>query len=107
MQTRQSLLSRASLGLTFASATTILFSIAASQILLALAVICLLLSGDPLRLPRIKWLLALFMLGTVISLAFSAQPSLGLPQIRKFYVFLELLVVLYCMGDNLTVGWLF
>jgi putative inorganic carbon (hco3(-)) transporter len=107
MNTRPSLMSRAALALTFASATSILFSIAASQILLALALVCLLLSGDPLRLPRIKWLLGIFMLGTVISLAFSAQPALGLPQIRKFYVFLELLVVFSCLREIASVRALF
>jgi putative inorganic carbon (hco3(-)) transporter len=107
MNTRQSLLSRAGLVLSFASATSILFSIAASQILLALALVCLFLSGDPLRLPRIKWLLAIFMLGTVISLAFSPQPALGLPQIRKFYVFLELLVVFSCLRNIVAIRALF
>ena len=42
-------LSRAARWLTFASAVSILFSIAASQILLALALAALMLSGDKLR----------------------------------------------------------
>lgn len=79
--------------LAFASALTILISIAASQILLALAVVALLLSGEKLRLPPIKLPLALFMIGTVLSLAFSGEASAGLPGVRKFYVFLILLVV--------------
>jgi O-antigen ligase len=79
--------------LAFGSAVAILFSIAVSQILLALALAALLVSGEKLRLPPIKLPLALFLLGTVISLAFSGNPAAGLPQIRKFYVFLELLVV--------------
>ena len=33
------------------------------------------------------------MLATVISLALSDQPAAGIPALRKFYVFLELLVV--------------
>ena len=79
--------------LTFASALTILVSIAASQTLLALAVVALLLSGQKLRLPPIWLPLGLFMLGTVISLAFSGEAAAGIPGIRKFYVFLTLLVV--------------
>jgi putative inorganic carbon (HCO3(-)) transporter len=79
--------------LAFASAVSILLGIAPSQILLALSFAALLASGEKLRLPRIKLPLALFMLGTVISLALSDDPKAGLPQIRKFYVFLELLVV--------------
>ncbi len=98
---------RAARWLTFGSATSILFSIAISQILIALAIAALLASGEKLRLPRIKWPLALFMLGTVISLAFSAEPSAGLPQIRKFFVFLILLLVYSTLRDLETVRWLF
>ena len=85
--------------LAFGSAVAILFSIAISQILLALALATLLLSGEKLRLPPIRLPLALFLIGTVISLAFSGNPAAGLPQIRKFYVFLELLVVFSTLRD--------
>ena len=100
-------LSRAARWLTFGSAVSILLSIAISQILLALALAALLASGERLRLPRIKLPLALFMLGTVIALIFSADPAAGLPQIRKFYVFLELLVVFSTLRDLKVVRWLF
>jgi putative inorganic carbon (HCO3(-)) transporter len=89
--------------LTFGSAAAILLSIAISQILLALAVAALLLSGEKLRLPPIKLPLLLFLLGTVISLAFSADPAAGLPQIRKFFVFLELLVVFSTLRDTILI----
>ena len=79
--------------LTFGSAAAILLGIAPSQILLAVAFAALLASGAPMRLPRIRLPLALFLLGTVVSLLLSDDPAAGLPQIRKFYVFLELLVV--------------
>ena len=40
------------------------------------------------------WLpLALFLAGTVVSLAFSSDPAAGRPQIRKFFVYLFLLAV--------------
>jgi O-antigen ligase len=71
----------------------VVFSIAASQILLALAVIALLFSGLRLRLPPIWIPLALFMTGTLVSLALSGDMVLGRPQIRKFFVFLILLAV--------------
>jgi O-antigen ligase len=77
----------------------ILFSIAISQILLALALAALLISGEKLRLPPIKLPLALFLLGTVLSLVFSGNPAAGLPQIRKFYVFLQLLAVFSTLRD--------
>ncbi len=99
--------SRAARWLTFGSAVSIVFSIAVSQILLALAVVALLLSGDKLQLPRIKLPLALFMLGTVIAVAFSPDRVAGLVQIRKFYVFLELLVVFSCLRNAAWIRALF
>jgi len=93
--------------LTFASAAAILFSIAASQILLALALAALLVSGEPLRLPPIKLPLALFVAGTLLALAFSGHIREGLPQIRKFYVFFELLVVYAALRDLRLIRWLF
>jgi len=86
-------LSRSAQWLAFASALTILISIAVSQALLALAVVALLLSGEKLRLPPIKLPLLLFMIGTVLSLAFSGESAADVPGVRKFYVFLILLVV--------------
>ena len=85
-------LERSAFYLTCAALISILFSIAVSQILLAFALVALLLSRQPLRLPPIKVPLALFIAGTVISLLASGQIQEGLPQIKKFYVFLILLV---------------
>ena len=56
-------LRKLSLILSIAAAVTILLSIAVSQILLALALGVLLLSGLPLRWPKISIPLALFLLG--------------------------------------------
>src|SRR3954447_796965 len=93
MNPQESILLRSARWLAFGSAAAIMLGIAPAQILLALAFAALLASGEKLRLPRIKLPLALFLLGTVVSLAFSDKPEAGLPQIRKFYVFLELLVI--------------
>ncbi len=90
---------RASRWLTFGSAVSILFSIAISQSLLALSLAALLLSGEKLRIPPIKLPLALFVLGTLLALAFSPHPAEGLPQIRKLYVLCELIVVFSCLRD--------
>jgi putative inorganic carbon (HCO3(-)) transporter len=79
--------------LTCGALVSILFSIAVSQILLALALAALLVSSHPIRLPPIKLPLALFMAGTVVSLLASGHIQQGMPQIRKFYVFFILLVV--------------
>ena len=85
----------------------ILFSIAASQILLALALVALLLSKAPLRLPRIWLPLALFLLLTLVSLAFSGDVVHGLPQVRKVYVYSILLVIYSALRDMRMIRWLF
>lgn len=86
-------LRKVSLVLALAASASILLSIAVSQILLALALGALLLSGLPLRWPRIAIPLGLFLVWTLLSLAFSPDPAAGLPQVRKMVVFLMLLIV--------------
>src|SRR5579862_539662 len=107
MDSPEPLLFRIARWLTFASAVTILFSIAASQILLGVALAALLLSGGRMRLPRIWLPLGLFLLGTLISLAFSPDPAAGLPQVRKIFVFTMLLVVFSTLRDMRAIRWLF
>src|SRR5262249_49070505 len=77
----------------FGSAACVLFSIAVSHSLLAISLASLLMSGGRMRLPRIWLPIALWMLATVLSLLLSDQPAAGIPAVRKFYVFLELLVI--------------
>jgi len=79
--------------LTCGSLISILFSIAVSQLCLALALAALLLSSEQLRLPPIKLPLALFIIGTIISLLVSGHIRDGTPQIRKFFVLFVLLLV--------------
>jgi putative inorganic carbon (HCO3(-)) transporter len=88
---RQAAFAKTAAWLTFGSAVTIIMSIWLSQMMLWFGVAALLLSGETLRLPRIKLPLALFMLGTIVSLAFSGEIVHGLPQIKKLFVFLMLL----------------
>jgi len=107
MDAQESFLSQAARWLTFGSAVAILFSIAASQILLALALAALMLSGDRLRMPPIKLPLFLFLGGTVLALLCSGHIHEGLPQIRKFYVFCELFVVYSALRDLRLIRWLF
>jgi putative inorganic carbon (HCO3(-)) transporter len=85
-------LDRSAFYLTCGALLSILFSIAVSQILLALALAALLFSSTKLRLPPIKLPLGLFLAGTVVSLLASGHIQEGMPQIRKFYVFFILLV---------------
>src|SRR5262249_11385250 len=107
MNAEESVMLRSARWLAFGSAASILLGIAPSQILLALAFAALLASGEKLRLPRIWLPLSLFLLGTLISLAFSQDPKAGLPQVRKFYVFLELLVVFSLLRSLRLVRWIF
>ncbi|HTS46485.1 MAG TPA: O-antigen ligase family protein [Bryobacteraceae bacterium] len=86
-------LDRAAFYLTCGSLISILFSIAVSQLCLALALAALLLSSEQLRLPPIKLPLALFIIGTIISLLVSGHIRDGTPQIRKFFVLFVLLLV--------------
>src|SRR5689334_23523 len=79
--------------LTCAAVVSILFSIAISNILLVLALAALLLSHQRLRFPPFWIPLLLFFLGTVLSVVLSSDPHSGRPAIRKFFVFLIVLVV--------------
>jgi putative inorganic carbon (HCO3(-)) transporter len=106
MKSTERFTERAAFCLAFGSAVGILLSIAVSQILLALALAALLISGEKLRLPPIRLPLALFLTGTIISLALSPDPAAGFPQIRKFYVFLILLVVYSTFHSLREVRWL-
>ncbi|HVW10124.1 MAG TPA: O-antigen ligase family protein, partial [Bryobacteraceae bacterium] len=97
-------LKRLSAWLAIAAAVSILVSIAISQILLAVAVAVLLLSGLPLRWPRIAIPLGLFLLWTLLSLAFSPDPAGGLTQVRKMVVFITLLTVFSAVRSIRDVG---
>jgi O-antigen ligase len=99
----ESNLFRAARWLTLASAVAVMLSIAASQVLMALALAALLMSGEKLRLPRIWLPLGLFLLGTLISLGLSDDPADGLSQVRKFYVYLMLLLVYSTFRDAVWV----
>ncbi len=99
MESSQFPLARVTAFLTFACAVSVLFSIAASQTLLALSLAALLLSGEKLRLPPIRLPLALFIAGTILSLAFSGDAAAGRPQIRKLFVFFMLLVVFSALRE--------
>lgn len=81
--------------LTAASVTAIICSIAVSQILLALALAALLLSGVKLRFPPILWPLVAFATGTVVSMLLSVDPGSGKPQIRKFLLYFGIPLIVF------------
>jgi putative inorganic carbon (HCO3(-)) transporter len=77
-----------------AAAAAATVSIAASQILLGLAIVALLaVPRHPLRWPPVTIPLLLWMAWTVLSLSASADPIRGLAQVKKFYVYLFLFAV--------------
>jgi putative inorganic carbon (HCO3(-)) transporter len=89
----QNTLQRAAFYLAGASAAADLVSIAACHTLLVAATLALLLSRPKLRFPPIMLPILLFIAGTVISMLLSDEPSLGLKQVKKFFVFLMLIVI--------------
>jgi putative inorganic carbon (hco3(-)) transporter len=84
---------RAAVVLAFLFGVAPLFSIAVANILLGAALAALLISRARWRIPPIWLPLSLFVLGTVASVLLSGNPSEGLPEIKKFYVFLTLPVI--------------
>lgn len=86
---------------------TILLSITASETLLGLSLVALVASRAKLRLPRIWLPLGLFLVGTLLSLAFSPKPIEGLPQLKKILVYSMLMVVYSTVPDVLTARRLF
>jgi len=108
--TAQRFFRHAAVWMTFAAAVSVLVSVAACQSLMTLALVALLLSGEKLRFPPIKLPLALFLGLTVVSLALSDEPSAGRPQLRKFFVFLMLLLVFSLLREaghlgRLVIAW--
>jgi O-antigen ligase len=94
--------------LTFGAAASIMFSIAASQMLMGAALAALLFSGQPVRLPPIKLPLGIFLVLTLVAWVASPDPwSEGYPQIRKFWVFSILLLVYSTLRSLSRIRWLF
>jgi putative inorganic carbon (hco3(-)) transporter len=84
---------QAPLYLAGAAAAATVVSIAASQILLGVAFVALLATRDKWRWPPVVWPVVLWMAWTLVSLAASGHAREGLPQVKKFYVWLMLFVV--------------
>ncbi len=98
-----------------AAAVTTLISIRVFEILMAVALIALIVARRRWRLPPVWLPLALFLLGTLVSLFVSGHGSSehireGLPQVRKFYVYLMLFLVTTAIRTlrevrGLMIGW--
>jgi putative inorganic carbon (HCO3(-)) transporter len=76
-----------------AAAVCPLISIAAMEIFMGAAVVALLITRTRWRIPRVWLPLAVFAILTLISLAASGQIREGLPQVKKFFLYLMLFLV--------------
>lgn len=76
-----------------AAAVTTLISIRVFEILMAVALAAFIVTRKQWRLPPVWLPLSLFVLGTLVSLFVSGHIREGLPQVRKFYVYLMLFLV--------------
>ena len=106
MSPEESTLLKTARWLTLASSAVIVVGIAPSQILLGLALLALLLSREKPELPAIKWTLALFLAGTLLAVLLSGDPKAGFPQVKKIYVFAQLLVAYTLLRTTEIARWL-
>ncbi len=88
-----------------AAAVTTLVSIRVFEILMALAVVTLIVTRRRWRLPPVWLPLSLFLLGTLVSLFASGHIRDGLPQVRKFYVYLMLFLVTSAVRTVREIRW--
>ena len=93
-----------------AAAITPLISIRVFEVLMAAGILALLITRSQWRVPPIWIPLALFLLGTLVSLFASGHIRDGLPQVRKFYVYLMLFLVAAAVQSmrqvrSVAIGW--
>ena len=93
--------------ITLASGTSIVFSIAVSQILMGIGLLLVLIRPSPFVFPPIKAPLMFFFAWTVVSDVSSGHPVDGFPQIKKFFVFVIVVLISRALRDVLHVTTLF
>lgn len=98
-------ISRVAYWLTLAGAVAPLCSIATAQALLGFCFLLVLVAREKLRFPPLKLPLALFFLGTLLSLALSGHVPAGWPQVRKFYIFFLVLLLIPTVLRRLEGVW--
>ncbi len=75
-----------------AAAVSVVFSIAVSQILVGMALTLLLITRQKIEMPPLWRPLVAYVGWTLVALLAASAPDRGLPQIKKFFIFLILLV---------------
>jgi putative inorganic carbon (hco3(-)) transporter len=88
-----------------AAAVTTLVSIRVFEILMAAALIALVVARRRWRFPPVWLPLSLFVSGTLVSLFVSGHIREGLPQVRKFYVYLMLFLVTSALRTVSEIRW--
>jgi O-antigen ligase len=88
-----------------AAAVTTLVSIRVFEILMAIAVVLLVVTRRRWRVPPVWLPLSLFLAGTLVSLFASGHVRDGLPQVKKFYVYLMLFLVTSVVGTVREIRW--
>jgi putative inorganic carbon (HCO3(-)) transporter len=83
-----------------------LCSIAVSQILLGLATALALYQWRERRFPPIGWPLGAFVGFSLLAVAFSEAPAAGVPQLRKFFVYLILFALATALRRWVEVRWI-
>jgi O-antigen ligase len=91
--------------LVVAAAVTTLVSIRVFEILMAAALIALVVTRSRWRVPPVWLPLSLFLVGTLVSLLVSGHIREGLPQVRKFYVYLMLFLVTSALRTIKAIRW--
>ena len=81
-------------------------SIAAFELLMGAAVLAMIVTRSSWRAPRVWLPLALFMAATLVSLFASGHIRQGFPQVKKFYVYLMLFLVVSAIRDVRQVRWI-
>ena len=89
-----------------AAAITPLVSIRVFEILMAATLLALIATRTGWRVPPIWLPLSLFLLGTLVSLFASGHIRDGLPQIRKFYVYLMFFLVATAVRTVKEIRWI-
>jgi O-antigen ligase len=89
-----------------AAAIAAAVSVTACEILMALAVVLLIATRTPWRVPPIWLPLTLFMAGTLVSLGASGHVREGVPQVKKFFVYLMLALVFTAFRSVRHLLWL-
>ncbi len=89
-----------------AAAVCTVVSIAAFEILMGLVIVALVATRQQWRIPRIWIPFSVFFLGTAVSLLASGHIRQGLPQIKKFYVYLMVVLVTSAVRTFTQVRWI-